>query len=80
MKKLSDRIGCFFAAGAEQTERGMDNRELQNDRDYFERRARYERAIALTCEDNTVALTHLNFADAYEKRLASDRPRLSIVA
>jgi hypothetical protein len=58
----------------------MDNRELQNDLEYFARRARDERAIALTCEDNAVALTHLNFADAYEKRLGSDRPRLSIVA
>ena len=58
----------------------MDNAELQNDRDYFARRARDERAIALTCKDHAVALAHLSFAEAYEKRLASDRPRLSVVA
>ena len=63
-----------------QMESGMDNGESQNDHDYFARRARDERAIALTCEDNVVALTHLSFADAYEKRLASDRRRLSVVA
>lgn len=41
----------------------------RNDQSYFERRARQERAIASVSEDNSVALTHLKMADAYERRL-----------
>jgi hypothetical protein len=40
----------------------------QDDREYFIRRARQERAIASTCEDNAVALAHLRMADTYECR------------
>jgi len=47
----------------------------RDDRTYFESRARRERAIAATCEDNAVALAHLRMADAYERRLASASPQ-----
>lgn len=39
---------------------------------YFERRAKQEREIASKCQDRAVALTHLNLADAYERRLAGE--------
>ena len=36
--------------------------------DYLEARARQERSIAITSEDNCVALAHLRMADEYERR------------
>ena len=39
-----------------------------SDRDYLLARARREREIASTCEDNGVALTHFRMADEYERR------------
>jgi mannitol/fructose-specific phosphotransferase system IIA component (Ntr-type) len=38
------------------------------DRAYYRRRAWEERQKASTCEDNTVALTHLKMAEEYDKR------------
>ncbi|MGN6817644.1 MAG: hypothetical protein ACTHJR_03130 [Sphingomonas sp.] len=38
------------------------------DRDYFLARAKHEREVAITCEDNSVALAHLHFAEEYERR------------
>lgn len=35
---------------------------------YLQARARQERSIAITSEDNCVALTHLRMADEYERR------------
>jgi len=51
----------------------MRNRD---DRSYFESRARRERALAATCENNRAALAHLLMADAYEQAIAelADRP------
>ena len=43
----------------------MSERE---DRAYLLRRAREERDIASRCEDRAVALTHVRFADLYERR------------
>ena len=40
------------------------------DRDYLLARARREREIASTCEDNGVALVHFRMADEYERRAA----------
>jgi hypothetical protein len=45
----------------------------QEDIAYFISRARRERAIATTCEDNAAALAHLRMADAYESRLSGRR-------
>ena len=36
--------------------------------DYLQARARQERRIAISSEDNCVALTHLRMADEYERR------------
>lgn len=36
--------------------------------DYLQTRALQERNIAITSEDNCVALTHLRMADEYERR------------
>jgi hypothetical protein len=36
---------------------------------YYRERARQERDRACGCEDNAVALVHLEMADAYERRL-----------
>jgi hypothetical protein len=36
--------------------------------DYLQARARHERNIAITSEDNCVALVHLRMADEYERR------------
>jgi hypothetical protein len=36
--------------------------------DYLQARARQERNIAITSEDNCVALAHLRMADEYERR------------
>ena len=41
------------------------------DRDYFLARAQREREIAISCEDNAVALTHFRFAEEYERRAAN---------
>jgi hypothetical protein len=38
------------------------------DRDYLLSRARREREIATTCEDNSAALVHFRMADEYERR------------
>ena len=43
----------------------------RDDRTYFEVRARQERAIGSTCEDNAVALAHLRMANEYERRIAA---------
>ncbi|HWU95628.1 MAG TPA: hypothetical protein VN029_08510 [Sphingomonas sp.] len=40
------------------------------DRDYFTLRAAQERAIAITCEDNSAALAHLRMAEEYSRRAA----------
>jgi len=37
--------------------------------DYFRRRAREEREIAATCEDNAIAMAHLKMADEYQRRI-----------
>lgn len=39
-----------------------------DDFDYLVARARQERAIASACEDDAVALVHLEMADEYERR------------
>lgn len=41
-----------------------DSRQLE----YLQARARQERNLALTSEDNCAALTHLRMADEYERR------------
>lgn len=41
-----------------------------DDRAYFTARAQRERAIGSTCEDNALALVHLQMADEYERRAA----------
>lgn len=41
------------------------------DRDYYLSRAKREREIAISSEDNAVALTHFRFAEEYERRAAS---------
>ena len=41
------------------------------DRDYYLSRAKREREIAISCSDNAVALTHVRFAEEYERRAAS---------
>ena len=47
----------------------MSNRD---DESYFRMRARREREIAGTCEDNAVAMAHFTMADAYERRLRAE--------
>jgi hypothetical protein len=42
----------------------------RDDHSYFRERARQEREIALTCEDNSAALAHLRMADEYERRIS----------
>ena len=57
-------------------ETDMPVRDPVEDRDYFARRAREERELAATCEDNAVAMAHLQMADEYSKRandLAAER-------
>ncbi len=39
-------------------------------RDYFVRRARGEREIAASCENNA-GLAHVRFADAYDRHVAA---------
>jgi hypothetical protein len=46
----------------------------RDDRTYFLSRARHERGVGSTCEDNAVALAHLKMADEYERRAAGRRP------
>ena len=46
----------------------MSVRDIIEDRAYFIRRAREERAAACTCEDNSAAVAHLKMADEYERR------------
>ncbi len=41
---------------------------IPEDRAYFAERARREREIARSCEDSSVAVTHLRMAEAYERR------------
>jgi hypothetical protein len=41
-----------------------------DDQRYFRARARQERAIGSTCEDNTAAIIHLRMAAEYERRAA----------
>lgn len=40
-----------------------------DDREYFLKRAREERAIANRSEDNSAALAHRRMADTYERRV-----------
>ncbi len=40
-----------------------------DDVEYFARRAKQEREVAATCEDNATALVHLRMADEYQRRL-----------
>ena len=47
----------------------------QDDQEYFEKRARDERALAGHSPDHAVALTHSRFAEAYERR-AREAPTL----
>lgn len=43
-----------------------------NDRNYFQRRAIRERAIAGTCKDKSIASVHQRLADEYEKRASGE--------
>ncbi len=46
----------------------MPVRDIIEDRAYFTRRAREEREMAATCEDNAAAIAHLTLADEYARR------------
>ncbi len=48
------------------------------DRDYYLKRAREEREIAATCEDNGVARAHLMMADEYDRRAQRLEQRLPV--
>ncbi len=41
----------------------------ESTRDYFIRRAREERVMAVECNDDSAALAHLRMAEEYESRL-----------
>jgi hypothetical protein len=49
----------------------MSVREIIENRTYYARRAREERAKAATCEDNSVAIIHLELAEKYDERARS---------
>lgn len=48
----------------------MTAKEIIADRAYYHRRAWEERQKASTCEDNAVALAHLQMAEQYDTRAA----------
>jgi len=52
----------------------------QDDRAYYERRARQERDRANQCEDNSAALVHLRLAEEYERRTQDQPVRLHVAA
>lgn len=43
---------------------------VEDEREYFERRAHQEQEKARNCPDRSTAQIHARFAEAYEKRLA----------
>jgi hypothetical protein len=57
----------------------MLDRNVHDDQTYYSRRAREERDRAAMCQDNAVALTHLKFADAYDKKAAGNVPHMQLV-
>jgi len=46
----------------------MSERDENEERAYYARRAREEQVKALTCEDNAAAKAHLDMATEYRKR------------
>jgi hypothetical protein len=52
----------------------------RDDRTYYRSRARQERSIAATCEDNSAALAHLAMANEYERRAARGSASPSVEA
>ena len=51
---------------------------MENDRDYFRRRANEERAAAMKSPNVHARRTHLELADRYEAALSRNRDRLTV--
>jgi hypothetical protein len=57
----------FMASRFDRRRSAVMNRN--DNHSYYTERARQERERANVCEDNSLALTHLRFAEAYEQRV-----------
>ena len=51
-----------------------------DDRPYFQQRAQRERALAGSCSDRGVALTHTKMAEEYERRAAGHIDTINVTA